>query len=111
MHEVALATQLAKIVARAADGRRVLVVRLQVGALRQVVPQTLQFAWRFVTKDTVLGGAELQVDWIDLTIRCPAGHESSSGDPFDRICPTCGQTGSTIRGDEFRVIDIDVDSP
>ena len=109
VHEVALATQLANIVARAADGRRVVVVRLEVGALRQVVPETLQFAWKFVTKGTILAEARLQVSWIPLTIRCPAGHESRQTDPFDIFCPACGQTGSTIRGNEFRVIDIDVD--
>ena len=34
VHEVALSTQLARLVSKAAEGRRVLTVRLEIGALR-----------------------------------------------------------------------------
>ena len=52
VHEVALSTQLARLVSNAAEGRQVFTVRLEIGALRQVVPETLVYAWGFVTKNT-----------------------------------------------------------
>ena len=44
MHAVALSRQLARIVSRNAAGREVLEVELEVGHLRQVVPEALYFA-------------------------------------------------------------------
>lgn len=55
MHEVALSRQLARIVSRNAAGREVLEVELEVGHLRQVVPEALHFAWSAVRKNTLRG--------------------------------------------------------
>ena len=74
VHEVALSTQLARLVSKAAEGRRVLTVRLEIGALRQVVPETLVYAWGFVTKNTQLEGVELDVAWVPVRLRCAEGH-------------------------------------
>ncbi|WP_448852823.1 hydrogenase maturation nickel metallochaperone HypA [Corynebacterium sp. 335C] len=109
MHEVALSQQLARLVSRAAEGRKVLVVRLEIGALRQVVPESLAYAWTFVTKGTNLGDSELDVQWRPAVLRCGNGHESRAGDGLTFICPRCGGAMDVLSGDQFRVIDIDVD--
>ena len=108
MHEVALSMQLARIVTKAADNRKVLVVRLEVGALRQVVPDTLAHAWRFVVKDTDLGGSRLDVDWKPVVLECPAGHVAELPEPWGFDCRICGEPAKVVGGEEFRVLDIEL---
>ncbi|AKK02506.1 hydrogenase maturation nickel metallochaperone HypA [Corynebacterium epidermidicanis] len=107
MHEVALATQLARAVTRAAGDATVHTVRLRIGALRQVVPETLVYAWGFVSKGSPLEGAELDIDWVPLRVTCPNGHETTLSD-IDFSCPSCGQPAEISAGNEFTIIDIDI---
>ncbi|MEJ5928367.1 hydrogenase maturation nickel metallochaperone HypA [Corynebacterium sp. H128] len=107
MHEVALATQLARAVTRAAAGREVLTVRMSIGALRQVVPETLEYAWGFVVKDSPLEDAELDIHWEPVRITCASGHETQLSE-LDFTCPTCGETAEVTSGNEFTILDIDV---
>lgn len=111
VHEVALSQQLARLVSRVAEGRKVLVVRLEIGALRQVVPESLAYAWTFVTKGSNLADSELDVAWRPAILRCGNGHESRPGDGLTFICPRCGGAMSVLSGDQFRVLDIDVETP
>jgi hydrogenase nickel incorporation protein HypA/HybF len=109
VHEVALSMQLAKVVTRAAEGRTVRTVHLRIGALRQVVPETLSYAWNFVSRDTGLGGAELDIDWIPAVIECEQGHRTQVGPLDGLLCPQCAKPGRVISGEEFTIVDIDVD--
>jgi len=45
MHELSLCEAIAGVVKNHADGRHVDVVRVRIGALRQVVPESLSFCW------------------------------------------------------------------
>lgn len=108
MHEVALSMQLAKVVTRAAEGRQVRQIRLRIGALRQVVPETLAYAWKFVSKDSSLADAQLSIEWIPAVIECPEGHRTELGPELGFTCPVCGKPGRVVAGEEFTVVDIDV---
>ncbi|GAA1472341.1 hydrogenase nickel incorporation protein [Corynebacterium felinum] len=111
VHEIALSTQLAHVVQRAAGNRRVYDVHLKIGALRQVVPETLTYAWGFVTKKTPLEQATLSIEWVDAIIECAAGHRRDiSGEEYlDLSCHQCPEPTRVIAGEEFSVIDIEVE--
>lgn len=112
VHEVALSTQLAGVVTRAAQGRKVRVINLRIGALRQVVPTSMEYAWGFVTAGTALEGARLAIDWRPGVIECAAGHRTTL-DPhayLDLGCPLCEQPTTVIQGEEFQVVDLEVDA-
>ncbi|MBV7281987.1 hydrogenase maturation nickel metallochaperone HypA [Corynebacterium sp. TAE3-ERU30] len=111
MHEVALSTQLAAVVRRAAAGRRVRVVHLEVGQLRQVVPASFEYAWRFVSAGTELDGAELDTRWIPVRLRCSCGFHGEMGAELNLCCPRCGEPAEILSGEEFRVVDIEVEGP
>ncbi|MBZ8176456.1 hydrogenase maturation nickel metallochaperone HypA [Corynebacterium poyangense] len=108
MHEVALSEQLAQVVRRAACGRKVVSVHLKIGALRQVIPETLTYAWIFTTANTALEHARLEIEWVPGQLRCPEGHESLMQGEFDVHCPVCGTVSRIIGGEEFTVVDIEV---
>ena len=111
VHELALCRSINAVVSRAAAGRRIAAVNLDVGALRQVVPATLVRCWRIVTQNTSLAGADLVVNAISAVLDCRECHERTvvADLPFI-MCGTCGSTEVTVlAGEEFMVRSIDVE--
>ena len=70
MHELSLCGAIYDIADRAAAGRPVSVIHLQVGRMRQIVPDTLAYCWTMVCDDTPLAGSRLDVDYRPVTLRC-----------------------------------------
>lgn len=112
MHEVALCSQLARAVGRAANGRTVVLVEVEVGALRQVVPEALQHAWGFVVRGTALDRAQLRLSLLPAVLACQeCGARSTLGPELGFDCRGCGSPATTVvSGEEFRLVAIDVDT-
>ncbi len=110
MHELALSSAIVNTVCKHAEGRRVTTVSLRVGKLRQVIPDTLEFYFGFVARDTVCEGARLEQELIEARLRCrPCAREWDIEIPAFR-CPTCGGSEVEIAaGDEFEVESIEVE--
>lgn len=112
VHEVALSQQVARIVTRAAAGRPVAGVVVRAGHLRQIVPEALDHAWAAITKGTPLAAATLTIEPVPAAIACAVcGAETELSDAFRFDCPACGSSDTrVIRGEEFTVVSIDVDT-
>jgi hydrogenase nickel incorporation protein HypA/HybF len=112
MHELALCGAIAGIVGRRAAGRRVRTVRVRVGQLRQVVPETLDWCWAMVVDETPLAGSELDVERVAARLRCTAcGTEHDIGRELDLRCRDCAGTSVVVvAGEEFLVTSIDVEA-
>ena len=110
MHELSLTGAIVNTAVKHADGRRVTVVSLRIGRLRQVVPDTLDFYFGFVARDTVCEGARLEMEVVDAALRCNGcGHEWAIEIPAFR-CPACaGSDVAVAAGDEFEVESIEVE--
>ena len=110
MHELSLSSAIVNTVAKHAAGRRVTVVNLRVGRLRQVVPDTLEFYFEFVARDSVCEGARLEQELIPARLRCRScKHEWAIEIPAFR-CPACaGSDVAIASGDEFEVESIQVE--
>jgi hypothetical protein len=61
MRELSLAQAIVDVVTRHSQGRTVVGVELRVGRAREVMPETLDFAFSLLTEGTALDGAELQI--------------------------------------------------
>jgi hydrogenase nickel incorporation protein HypA/HybF len=112
MHEVALCRQLAAAVQRAAGPAQVHDVHLDVGALRQVVPETMAYAWPFVVAGTALSRAKLHIRQVPATIRCDGcGEARALGPALGLTCAACGPQASTriVTGEEFTLVAVDVE--
>ena len=109
MHELSLSSAIVNTVVKHARGRRVTVVDLRVGKLRQVIPDTLEFYFEFVARGTVCEGARLEQEVIDACLTCNScGHEWEIEIPAFR-CPQCGGSEVVIAsGDEFQVESIEL---
>jgi hydrogenase nickel incorporation protein HypA/HybF len=122
MHELALSRAIVDAVLRHAEGRPVTVVRVRVGALRQVVPETLRFNFEIVTRGTGCEGARLELEAIAARLKCvrcgrewdpaprPATEAGELVPPALFRCPRCGAGESdVIAGEELEVESIDVE--
>lgn len=110
MHELSLSSAVINTALKHADGRRVTVVSLRVGRLRQVVPDTLEFYFEFVARGTLCEGARLEQEILEARLRCRAcAREWAIEIPAFR-CPTCGGSDVAVAsGNEFEVESIEVE--
>ncbi len=109
MHELSLSSAIVDTAVRHAAGRKVTLVSLRIGAMRQVVPDTLEFYFEFVARGTVCEGARLGHEIVRTTLSCPACVRSWEIDAPDFRCPACGRGGEIVAGNEFEVESIDVE--
>ena len=128
MHELSVASAVVETAIRHADGRRITVVHLTLGTLRQVVPDSLSFYFDIVGRDTTCEGARLEIEPVDALMGCRAcGQEWDPAPPPEHDvvpgasigsglllpqfrCPACEAAGAiVVRGDELMVDSIDVE--
>lgn len=109
MHELSLCRAIGGVVAQHAAGREVTTVHLDVGALRQVVPESLIFCWGLVNADTPWAGSDLDVRMIPAALDClDCGEVTALEDPF-LLCGRCGSAAVTITsGEQLLVTSIDL---
>ena len=77
-------------------------VSVEVGALRQVVPEALQFAFVASVQDTLAEGATL--DWIEVPTRIACSHCGTEFAPEDLfwVCSACKAPGGrVVHGEEL----------
>ena len=110
MHELAISSAVLESVLRHAEGRRVTSVKLRVGHLRQVVPDSLEFYWVIVTREGICEGSVLEQEVIPARLACTAcAREWEIELPVFR-CPSCGGADVEIAaGDELEVESIEVE--
>jgi hydrogenase nickel incorporation protein HypA/HybF len=110
VHELSLCEAIADVVKPYADGRHVDVVRVRIGALRQVVPDSLSFCWTLVRDYEDMPDAELELEVVTAEVRCRScGHLSTISSRWSLLCPECESADvEVLRGDEFLVTSLDV---
>ena len=88
MHEMSVVTSLLSIVREEMekhDVHRLLLVRVRYGALSNIVPEALSFAFEALTAGTDFEGAVLETEEVPITLKpCPAcgeqyGHSMETG--------------------------------
>ncbi len=127
VHELSLSSAIVDTALRHAEGRRVTAVNMRIGALRQVVPDSLVFYFEIVSRETVCEGARLEHELVGAMLRCPECERqwdpapppmATHGGPLDVFpglptfrCPGCGSGGGEVlRGGEFEVESIEVEA-
>ena len=110
MHELSLSSAVLETALRHGDGRRVKSVQMRIGAMRQVVPDSLSFYFGIVTRGTLCEGAVLEQEQILALFRCEdCRHEWSPEMPMFR-CPECGGGEvEMLAGNEFEIDSIVVE--
>ena len=93
MHELSIAQALIDQVgaaAKAQGARRVVSIRVVIGTLSGVDPESLRMAFPLAAEDTLLADATLDVELVAASVRCAAcGGVSTPEAPFI-YCAACG---------------------
>jgi hydrogenase nickel incorporation protein HypA/HybF len=109
MHELSISRAIVETASRHAGARRVVSVRVTIGALRQVLPGSLRFYFEVVSRGTACEGALLDTRPLPARMRCACGEEWELADVAFR-CPRCGGAEVTVVcGDELCVDSIEVE--
>lgn len=113
MHELSIATSILDIVREAVPTSQhtaVRGVRVRVGALSGVVPESLDFSFAAITAGTPLQWSSLVIEKVAVRCRCNAcGHEFSSEVPIF-VCPACNSYETTmLQGNELQVVEIELE--
>jgi hydrogenase nickel incorporation protein HypA/HybF len=110
MHELSLSSAILETVERHAGGRRVSLVSMRVGHLRQVVPDTLAFYFGIVSEGTVCEDARLELEHVPAVLTCHGcGNAWGVELPHFR-CPACDSGDVAVTaGQEFEVESIEVE--
>ena len=113
MHETALMQDLITTVIQAVEKynvTRVNRVVLSVGKISNVLPEALLFAFEALTKEGIMKGAGLEIEYLPIIARCHACGREYQSDGFPIVCPGCQSKNFTIiSGDEVYIKNIDID--
>jgi hydrogenase nickel incorporation protein HypA/HybF len=108
MHEMAITQSVVDAVCEHAAGRHVHSVRVEVGALCAVVPDSMQFCFGLAAEGTVADGARLDLDVQPGAARC-----RTCGAEFDLtdlilLCPCGSADVEVLAGRELRILSMEV---
>ena len=100
MHEMPIAVEIVNRtidIAQQNDAVRVTEVEVEVGDMRQVVPEALELAFKVVAEGSVVEGAELRIVEEKVAAVCNAcGCEFSPEIDASFVCPQCEQADARI---------------
>ena len=112
MHEYGITESLLKIVedkAAEAGVSKVSTIRVVVGALTGFVPESIQFYFETMSKNTVADGAMLEFEQPPVKLRCRSCGEEFQPDHLQWSCPVCNRTEVSIEGGrELYIKDMEV---
>jgi hydrogenase nickel incorporation protein HypA/HybF len=118
MHELSIVTSIVETVTEtlaalpdSSRGARVLEVRLRVGALASVVPESLEFCYGIASEGTPLEGSRLVVNVLPVVMHCASCGEDVELEGVQSFrCPKCGEPSSDMRqGRELEIDSIEIE--
>jgi hydrogenase nickel incorporation protein HypA/HybF len=115
MHELSIVTSIVEIVTESLNaypGARVLEVRLRVGALASVIPESLEFCWGIASEGTPLEGSRLVVNLLPVVVHCEScGQDAELEGVQSFRCPRCGEPCSDLRqGRELEIESFEIEN-
>ena len=112
MHELALGQAIVDTISRRSNGREVRRVAVRIGHFRQVVPDSLQFAWEMLTEGSKLAGCRLEIDHVPAVVACRSCAARTTLDLPILMCEACESLDvELVSGEEFMIATIDVSDP
>ena len=108
MHELAIAESVVDTVTQRLPGAKVTCVRLEIGALSGVVPDSIRFCFDLATEGTGLAGARLEISEPPARCRCRAcGAEFQPDSPIV-LCPCGSPDVAVLAGEELKIVSVEV---
>ena len=115
MHELSVAQSIIELIQRhvpETEWDRVAAVRLKIGAIAGIVPESLEFSFQAITAASTLSHAHLEIESIPSRIHCNTCNTTMDNEMGFAICMTCGSSDTEIlSGSELDLVDIEIAEP
>jgi hydrogenase nickel incorporation protein HypA/HybF len=112
MHELGIAQNILEIVRQSVLKEQIEAVRgikVRVGQLSGVVPDSLDFCFKAIVSNTDLQQASLAIERVPTTSVCRNCMHRFQVEEFDFICPACQSTNlELISGKELEIVEIEL---
>ena len=109
MHEATVVKNVVDVVTRrlAEEGvsGRVGAVRLRIGRLAAAVPDNLRFLFRILTENTPLEGAVLEIEEVNVKMRCRSCGAEYLVDDRDFGCRSCRSSDAELMEGREMIVD------
>lgn len=114
MHELSIVQSIVNTVGEVLSAnpvKRVISVRMRIGALSGVVEDALQFSYGIAIEGTALAGSRLEVTRLPVVIHCAACQTDRELPGVQRFrCPVCDTPSGDIRqGRELEIESLEVE--
>jgi hydrogenase nickel incorporation protein HypA/HybF len=108
MHELAITQRVVDLVVERTTGRQVGLVRVEVGALSGVVPDSMQFCYELLTNGTSLEGSRLVIERTAGAAHCRFCGRDFVLDDLILLCPCGSADVDLIAGKELQVLSVEL---
>jgi len=115
MHELPIIQSVYKtVLARAQEAGAISVTRvvLEIGILRDYVPEIVQKYWDYIAPGSIAEGAKIEIRELDAVARCGRcsnEYTITKGHIAEAHCPVCGyERGQLLSGDSLRIVGIEI---
>ncbi len=113
MHELAVTQGILDIALKEAEkvgNRRVINIKIKIGALTGMVPQCIQEYYNMISEDTVAANALLIFDKVPAVLHCDDCGKDSTISHYRLRCPVCNCNNvKLIAGREFYIESMEVE--
>lgn len=115
MHELSIAQSIAETARGEQRSQRIGTLRsigLRIGALAGILPDSLEFCFDAITKDTDLDGCSLAIEHLPVTAECTRCGRSFEVAAHYFACPGCGSGDVKLtQGFELEITYLEADDP
>ncbi|MDT7729718.1 MAG: hydrogenase nickel incorporation protein HypA/HybF [Actinomycetota bacterium] len=108
MHELSITQSVIDAVVEKMDGATVKSVRLEIGKLSGVVPDSVRFCFDVICAGTMLEGARLDIDETPGRARCRDCDEEFPLNDMIMLCPCGSANVEVLAGQQLRIKSVEV---
>jgi hydrogenase nickel incorporation protein HypA/HybF len=112
MHELSIAQNILEIVKQSVtenQAKSVRSIRVRVGQLSGIVPDSLDFCFSAIVNDTAMPQARLAIEQIPMLSQCKNCAHRFGVEDWVFSCPVCQSTSvELISGKELEIVDIEL---
>lgn len=113
MHELSVAADILDIVREnvvSNGGVKLKSVKVRIGELAGIAPDSLDFCFSAIAKGTELEGVGLKIERTGIVARCTACRIEFKVEKLAFRCPRCGEVDTqVVSGNELQVVEMEVD--
>lgn len=113
MHELSIAQSILDIVNQhlpADKNTSVKSVKVRIGKLSNVLPDSLRFCFEAITKDSKFENTELLINFIPITIECKDCNKQTEISDYVFTCPACSSTNlQVVGGNDLNIEEIEIE--